>query len=160
MLTAMTRTAPGCFATAALVSAVLLSGCDGKDVAISSEPVSPQPVVSAESSPAGAIVRHVEAEAAEKLLSGDTNIVVLDVRTPEEFSAGHLPGAINVDFRSPEFASGLDKLNRETTYLVHCASGRRSTAALEILRQRNFASIVHLDGGLNAWKAAQKPVVK
>jgi rhodanese-related sulfurtransferase len=94
------------------------------------------------------------------MLSTDTNIVVLDVRTPEEFATGHLEGAINVDYRSPEFASGLAELNRDTTYLVHCASGGRSTAALEILQQRGFASVVHLDGGLNAWKAAQKPVVK
>ena len=115
--------------------------------------------------PAAAAVKHVEAPEAAKLLAEAAKspakpIAVIDVRTPEEFAEGHLKGAQNVDIASPDFAKNLAKLDPSKTYLVHCASGGRSTRSLSVLEKLGFKSIIHLDGGLNSWKKAGLPLEK
>jgi phage shock protein E len=105
------------------------------------------------------VFQHVDPDGAIRRLA-DTNVVVLDVRTPDEFKAGHIRGAKSVDFRSADFAKKLGELDRNKTYLVHCASGGRSTSSLETFQKLGFKSVVHLDGGFNAWKRAGKPVEK
>ena len=124
------------------------------------EPKSPPPVPVAASPNAAESVRHVDAEGGAKLLAGNPGVVVLDVRTPGEFGAGHLAGAKNIDFNESEFGSELAKLDRDKTYLVHCGAGGRSTRALETFQKLGFKSVVHLDGGYNAWVQAGKPVEK
>src|SRR4051812_28522480 len=57
--------------------------------------------------------------------------VVLDVRTPEEFNAGHVPGAVNLDVNSPDFDKKLESLDKNKTYLLHCQRGGRSARAAE-----------------------------
>lgn len=104
-------------------------------------------------------IEHVDGPGAARLLAR-TNLPVLDLRTPAEYVIGHLEGARLIDYNSPRFAEELARLDREQTYLVHCASGRRSTAALETFRQLGFKHIIHLDGGLRAWQSAGNPVVK
>jgi len=104
-------------------------------------------------------IEHVDGPGAARLLA-KTNLTVLDLRTPAEYAAGHLDGARLIDYTSPHFAEELARLDRERPYLVHCASGRRSTAALETFRQLGFKHVIHLDGGLRAWQAAGNPVVK
>ena len=104
-------------------------------------------------------VRHVDPAGAEKLIQ-EKRVVVLDIRTPAEFEAGHIAGAINLNFNDAEFSRKLDQLDKSRTYLVHCASGRRSTSSLETLRKLKFKSVVHLDGGLRAWEKAGNPVEK
>src|SRR6266568_2910016 len=59
-------------------------------------------------------------------LRADKKNVVLDVRTKKEFEAGHIPGAINIDVNTPDFKEKISKLNKNKTYLVHCAAGGRS----------------------------------
>jgi rhodanese-related sulfurtransferase len=102
-------------------------------------------------------VRHVDPDGAARCL-GDPEVIILDVRTPGEFKAGHLKGARLLDFQAPDFAQKLAQLDRQKTYLLHCASGARSRAALDTFRRLGFKSVVHLDGGLNAWKRAGKPI--
>jgi rhodanese-related sulfurtransferase len=104
-------------------------------------------------------VKHVEPAGAEKLIQ-EKQVVVLDLRTPEEFKAGHIAGATNLNFNAADFAQKLDRLDKEKSYLVHCASGRRSTASLATFKKLKFKSIIHLDGGLKAWEKAGKPVEK
>lgn len=103
------------------------------------------------------VIRHVDAAGAERLIA-DGKVVVLDVRTPAEYAAGHLAGAKLVDFRAADFATNLARLDREQPYLLHCASGRRSTAALKVFEELGFRDVTHLDGGLKAWTDAGKPV--
>ena len=109
--------------------------------------------------PSSTNVTHADAKEAAKLVA-KSEVVVLDVRTPGEFSAGHIAGATNIDFQSGDFSERLAKLNREKTYLVHCASGGRSTRALPQFSKLGFKRIVHLDGGFKAWQAAGNPVEK
>ena len=82
----------------------------------------------------------------------DKKVVVLDVRTPEEYQEGHIPGATNIDFKKPDFAERVAQLVKNKSYLVHCMGGGRSTKSLPILEQQGIKSIYHLDGGFNGWK--------
>ena len=107
----------------------------------------------------GFAVQHLTAEAAQKLLA-DKTVVVLDIRTPEEFRAGHLRGATNIDFRAADFERQIAALPKDAAYLLHCASGNRSTQALPVFQKHPFKALFHLDGGLKAWEKAGLPVAK
>ena len=74
--------------------------------------------------------------------------VVIDVRTPAEFAAGHVTGARNIDVEAADFASSLSSLDKETRYLVYCHSGRRSAIAAAQMAAAGFTDIV--DGGAMA----------
>ena len=86
--------------------------------------------------------------------------VILDVRTPAEFVAGHLERALNIDVSTPDFESAAGKLNRSATYLVYCRTGNRSLTALAGMKRLGFRFIYHLEAGITAWEAAGYPVVK
>jgi rhodanese-related sulfurtransferase len=104
-------------------------------------------------------VKHVDAEAAAKLIQAG-KVTVLDVRTPEEFTEGHLKDAKNVDIMAKDFADKLGSLDKSQPVLVHCQAGGRSTRSLPTLENLGFTQIYHLDGGMNGWVKAGKPVVK
>lgn len=84
--------------------------------------------------------------------------IVLDVRTPDEFSGGHIPGAINV----PRSALGerLPTLDfpLDAEIVVHCESGRSAMAAESILREAGYANVRDLDGHMKAWRDAGLPL--
>lgn len=86
------------------------------------------------------------------------DLVVLDVRTPEEFAEGHLEGAVLVDFYAADFAEQLAALDTDVPYLVYCRSGNRSGQALGVMEQLGFTSAVDVDGGIVAWTGAGLPV--
>lgn len=88
---------------------------------------------------------------------GQPKHVLLDVRTPEEYAAGHLAGATLIDYQSPEFEQKISELPRDKTYLVYCRSGRRSKGACEQMQQLGFPNLVDLQGGIHAWQAAGQP---
>ena len=104
--------------------------------------------------------QNINPDQAEKVLTKQTNIIILDVRTPKEFSAGHLAGATNLDFYAPNFEEKLSALDKDKSYLVHCAAGGRSATVRDKMRGLNFKSIFHLDGGFKAWEKAGKKVEK
>jgi protein disulfide-isomerase len=93
-------------------------------------------------------------------MAADKRNVILDVRTATEFQAGHLPGAVNLDFNSPDFEAKAALLDKSRTYLVHCASGGRSVKACEKLGRLDFPKLYNLLGGFKAWAQAGKPVEK
>ena len=74
-------------------------------------------------------------------------VIVLDVRTPEEFNAGHLSGAVNLDVQSGQFETELSKLDKAATYAIYCRSGRRSTIAAEKMANDGFTNIVNFNQG-------------
>jgi rhodanese-related sulfurtransferase len=91
-------------------------------------------------------------------LTATPGTVVLDVRTPEEFSAGHLAGARNLDIRAADFQTRISALDRGSTYAVYCHSGNRSGQALQMMTAAGFTHVTDLSGGITAWAAAGKPV--
>jgi len=106
------------------------------------------------SSPAlAADYRNIHLDQFEKMRAAKTN-VVLDVRTKKEYDAGHIPGAMLIDWNSPDFEKKVAALDKDKTYLVHCAVGGRSTKATAKLSSMNFKSVYNLQGGYNAWEKA------
>ena len=96
---------------------------------------------------------------AEKLIA-DKKVVVLDVRTPDEFAAGHIAGAKNINLNAKDFQEKVEKLDKNQAYLVHCAVGMRSAKACKKLNELQFKTLYDLQGGLTAWKKDGKQVVK
>lgn len=91
-------------------------------------------------------------------LRAQAGVVVLDVRSAEEFAGGHIPGALNLDCNESDFLDKVGKLDKKTTYLVHCAGGFRSAKACQKLNPLQFTSLYNLDGGMKAWeKAGHRP---
>ncbi len=86
-----------------------------------------------------------------KAKMGDENIVILDVRTPEEIANGKIEGAIEMDFRNNEFQKNFHSLDKDKTYLVYCRSGSRSAKACKMMQQEGFTKVNNLLGGWNAW---------
>jgi rhodanese-related sulfurtransferase len=80
--------------------------------------------------------------------------VLLDVRTPAEFAAGHLPRAINLDMQAADFTTRIIELDKTTHYALYCRSGHRSGLAAEQMRAAGFSRVVDLSGGIIAWTAA------
>ncbi len=93
-------------------------------------------------------------------LRQQTNVVVLDVRTPKEFAEGHIPGAVNIDWNAADFGSKAAALDQSKTYLVHCAVGGRSAKASDKMTALQFTNVYNLEGGMKAWEKAGKPVKK
>jgi phage shock protein E len=81
-------------------------------------------------------------------------LVILDVRTPEEFGEGHLDGAIMVDFYQDDFASQIAELDHDQPYLVYCRSGSRSGQTRAIMDELGFTDVADVDGGIIAWTEA------
>ena len=96
----------------------------------------------------------------EGLMKNKGTVKVLDVRTPEEIAGGYLPGAINIDFNSDNFKSEISKLDKKRTYLIYCKAGGRSNEAATIMQEAGFTHLYYLEGGIDAWKEAGKPIEK
>lgn len=96
-------------------------------------------------------------ELAGRIASGDAPLV-LDVRTPEEFADGHLPGARNIPH--DDLADRLDELgvSQDDEIVVHCHSGRRAIAAEATLRDAGYTHVRDLTGHWQAWKRADLPI--
>ncbi len=105
-------------------------------------------------------VKNVTPEEVAKLLKDNPKTLVLDVRTPEEFAAGHIAGATNVNLQDADFAQRIAKLAQNQPVVVHCGAGTRSAKALPTIVQQKFPMIYHMNGGFTAWRAAGKPVEK
>ena len=86
-------------------------------------------------------------------------VVVLDVRTPEEFASGHLVGAVNINLESGSFESDIAGLDQGAPYAVYCRSGNRSGQAMGIMQDAGFTDVAHLDGGIVAWQEAGGQIV-
>jgi len=87
----------------------------------------------------------------------DSDAVILDVRTPDEWSNGIIPGAITIDYyRGQDFIDEVSQLDKSKAYYVYCRSGARSGNACGILNQLGFEKAYNLSGGIMQW---QGPVV-
>jgi rhodanese-related sulfurtransferase len=88
------------------------------------------------------------------------NLVIIDVRSPAEFAAGHIQNAINIDVNAEDVLDQFGALKNNLTYIVYCNSGIRSDIARDILEELGFPFVINMTGGINAWVAAGLPVVK
>ena len=89
-----------------------------------------------------------------ELIETDSKIKLIDVRTPEEFEAGRIPGAVNIDFQNPEFIKNVETgIAPGTPIALYCRSGRRSADAAKVLAKAGY-NVTDLDGGILAWEKA------
>jgi len=93
----------------------------------------------------------------DRLGSSDAPLV-LDVRTPEEYAAGHIPGAVNVPYE--QVASRAAELASPNGVAVYCMKGPRARIGEQALLASGASGVVHLDGGFLAWQTAGLPVAK
>ena len=99
----------------------------------------------------------VTVERASDLMDSKPELVVLDVRTQEEYDDEHIEGAILIPVQ--ELEERIDELSKDDELLVTCRTGNRSGAAVSILQGNGFQKIYHMAGGITAWKAAGYPTV-
>ena len=89
--------------------------------------------------------KNVNIEKAIKLVNSSTNLVILDVRTREEYLSGNIPNAINIDVLSQDFKSKIDMLDKNKEYLIYCRNGNRSSIASSIMSTNGFINIYNLE---------------
>lgn len=123
-------------AVAAIASVGLLAGCSSSNEAIKKvDPVEFSEVVK------------------------QPGVITLDVRTPEEFNAGHIANAININLEGSDFTSEVSKLDMNATIAVYCRSGNRSGVATEQMAELGFVDMYDMQGGILEWEAAGGQVV-
>jgi phage shock protein E len=87
-------------------------------------------------------------------------VIILDVRTPEEFNAGHIANAININVADSKFSSEVSKLDKNATVAVYCRSANRSAVATKEMAELGFTDMYDMQGGIIDWEAAGGPVVQ
>jgi rhodanese-related sulfurtransferase len=88
-------------------------------------------------------------------IAGSEKILLLDVRTPEEFQTSHIPGALNVPHTEAEGWLRTQDLPRDRDVVVYCETGRRSTIVQQMLMETGFTSVRRLDGDMRAWRVCE-----
>ena len=99
-------------------------------------------------------------EAKALLANPPEGLIILDVRTPQEFREGHLAGARNMDFFGPGFEREVRALPADAPVLLYCRSGRRSAAAAEVLAEAGRGRVLNMGGGIEGWTKAGLPLEK
>lgn len=97
-------------------------------------------------------------QASEVIGEAGDDLVVLDVRTPDEFAQSRIAGSINIDYYGAEFRDRLAELDRQATYVVYCRSGNRSATAVDMMEELGFQFVYEIDGGIVDWYEAGLPV--
>lgn len=103
---------------------------------------------------ATASIENISARTASALIEenlANPDFIILDIRTPKEFDAGHIDGARNIDFYAQSFATEFRSLDREKTYLIYCRSGNRSKQLMGAVEKMRFKKVFHMRSGLVDW---------
>lgn len=88
------------------------------------------------------------------------DVILVDVRTPKEFSSGHIENAININFLSSEFDKKIQKLDTTKTLVIYCRSGNRSGKSTSKLVKAGFKEIYDLKGGVLNWQKSGQKLIK
>lgn len=98
-------------------------------------------------------LNNLSPEEFKQAVDRETTAVILDCRTPDEYSFSRIKGAINFNYLSQHFVEEMDQLDPNGIYLVYCRSERRSLRTCTLLKNGGFKNIFNLDGGLKQWVA-------
>ena len=90
----------------------------------------------------------------------NSQFMILDVRTLDEFNTGHLAGAKNIDIRSADFELRIDSLPKSSKYLVYCRTGHRSANAMNIMKNKGFVEVYNMVGGITKWIEEKRATVQ
>ena len=109
------------------------------------------------------IIKDITPQEAFTLIQNNQNnpeLVILDVRTPEEFTGGYIGSAVNIDFYSETFRDELANLDKNKTYLIYCRGGTRGRSTLDITTELDFEEAYNMSGGMLRWVEEEFPTVK
>ena len=139
-------------AAAAVTATLGLAGCSSTD----SAPAVQGPGVAA-SAPASP--ERVDAASFATVVDSP-GVTIIDVRTPEEYAAGHIEGAVNYNVEGPDFEAQVGTLDPTATYAVYCQSGNRSQVAVNRMSDAGVNGIYELETGITGWANAGYPIVQ
>lgn len=95
-----------------------------------------------------------------EMVSENQDIILIDVRTPEEFQQGHLEGAKLINFYDANFQEEIKKLDSAKKYVVYCRSGGRSSKSVSAMKKMGFTEVYNMSGGVLAWQREDLELVK
>ena len=96
--------------------------------------------------------KDISVEEAAKWLRTDKEVILIDVRTPEEYKEGYIQGATLIDFKDEYFEAGIDQLDPKASYLIYCRSGGRSSKATDMMISKGFKDVTNMKGGYLEWE--------
>lgn len=88
----------------------------------------------------------------------DSNLVVLDVRPRDEFAAGHIPGAKNLDYDGHQFRKKVLNMDKDKKYIIYCKSGVRGEYFMGIMKELGFHHVYNILGGFVGWNISKLPL--
>lgn len=97
--------------------------------------------------------------AAAKKMIAKGDVVIVDVRTPEEFRAGHIDKAVLANINDASFDTKIASIAKDKKVLVYCAAGGRSARASKIMSEKGWKNVTNMKGGFNAWASAGYPSI-
>ncbi len=106
------------------------------------------------------IIADISTQDAYALIEENTDLIIIDVRTPAEFDSGHIENAINLNYQSETFGDELNDLEKDKTYLVYCAVGGRSAYARDMMQGLGFMEVYNMLSGINQWKVDGLPITE
>lgn len=137
--------------TGIAVCLMMLTACSAQTGESSATENAAETETAATKAPTEAIgYRQITGDEAQELMKGESDCVILDVRTPEEFAEGHIPGAICISYDSIPTDTIAELPDKDQLILVYCRSGRRSKIAAEQLVRQGYTNIVEF-GGILDW---------
>jgi rhodanese-related sulfurtransferase len=99
-------------------------------------------------------IKDISATQSKELIEDNkdnTNFIIIDCRTKGEFDMAHIKDSVLIDFYDPSFTQEIDKLDKEKTYLIYCATGSRSKAAIGLMIRMKFAEVYNMTYGVTEW---------
>jgi len=135
--------------------AVVMTACMVTGTVVAGEPDPAQPAASV--AKASVTTMSQDALLQHQQMHGD-HLYVLDVRTPEEYAAGHVPGAVNISHE--QLAARLAEVPKDKDVVLYCRSGKRAGMAADVLQANGYTRLSHLEGDMLAWSANGRPIAK
>ncbi|HEY5998556.1 MAG TPA: rhodanese-like domain-containing protein [bacterium] len=134
---------------AALLAACLLAGAAGAaGAAEAPAPAASQKMIDDKAS--------LPVAEARKLMADHKDLLLVDVRAPQEYAQGYIEGSRNIPFI--DIMEGRHSLPKDAPILLICSIGGRSFAAVQLLQEKGYTQVYNLDGGINAWRRATQPL--
>ncbi len=96
-------------------------------------------------------MEEMQPKEAQRFISANKNLIILDVRTPQEVTESRIRNSVVADIRAFDFMEKIKRLDRNKTYLVYCKTGGRSSRACEAMDSMDFSRTINLLGGITAW---------
>lgn len=94
-----------------------------------------------------------------QLSINNDSIQLIDVRKPSEYITGHIHNAVNINFLADDFASNINKLNKQKPVYIYCRSGKRSGKSVIEFQKSGFTKIYNLEGGLLNWESKNFDII-